>query len=326
MRGKEVRKPSQRALFLVVKSDTIAGFAVWGSARGTDIEHRGEWADMERFLKIADMRRFLGPLSRAGKRIGFVPTMGALHEGHLSLARTLREHSDVRVCSIFVNPTQFNDSKDYEAYIINIEKDAELLESEGVDVLFAPRVEEIYPTGYQTSVSVSEVSKPFEGALRPGHFTGVATVVSILFNAVQPDVAIFGEKDFQQLSLIERMVKDLSFDIEILRGELVRDADGLALSSRNARLSREGRKNALAISRGLRRAQEAFEAGERNASHLEGIVVREIETMPQPEIDYVSMVDEGTLEPVTMVSGRCRMLVVARVEGVRLLDNSAFHA
>lgn len=281
---------------------------------------------MRRFSSIREMREFLGPQRRAGKRVGFVPTMGALHEGHLSLARTLRPLSDIRVCSIFVNPTQFNDSKDYEAYIINIDRDAELLEREGVDVLFAPGVEEIYPPGCQTSVTVSEVSKPFEGALRPGHFTGVATVVSILFNAVQPDVAIFGEKDFQQLSLIERMVRDLAMDIEIVRGALVRDAEGLALSSRNSRLSPVGRVHALAISRGLFRSHEAFKAGERSAAELEAIVKAEISIMPRPEIDYVSMVDEATLEPVATVSGRCRMLVVARVEGVRLLDNVAFHS
>lgn len=280
---------------------------------------------MQRFTSVAAIRAYLKPLKSAGKRIGFVPTMGALHEGHLSLARTLTKHSDVRVCSIFVNPTQFNDPRDYEAYAINLERDAQLLETEGVDVLFAPTVEEIYPPGYQTTVTVSEVSKPFEGALRPGHFAGVASVVSILFNAVAPDVAIFGEKDFQQLSLIERMVKDLKFDLEILRGELVRDADGLALSSRNARLSPDGRRHALAIHRGLLAAREEFCNGERSAARLEAIVTGVITQMPNPEIDYVTLVDEATLEPVTEAFGRCRMLVVARVEGVRLLDNAPFH-
>jgi pantoate--beta-alanine ligase len=279
---------------------------------------------MEIVSTVSAARSFLKPLKRAGKRVGFVPTMGALHEGHLSLARTLRQHSDVRVCSIFVNPTQFNDPKDYEAYVISVERDAEMLRREGVDLLFAPTVEEVYPSGYQTTVSVSEVSKPFEGALRPGHFTGVASVVSILFNIVQPDVAIFGEKDFQQLSLIERMVHDLKFDIDIVRGELVRDADGLALSSRNARLSPDGRKHALAISRGLFDAEAAFRAGERNPARLEGIVTDSIKSMPNPVIDYVNLVDESSLEPVPSVSGRCRMLVVARVEGVRLLDNLSF--
>lgn len=282
-------------------------------------------AKMEIVSTVSAARAFLKPLKRAGKRVGFVPTMGALHEGHLSLARTLTQHSDVRVCSIFVNPTQFNDPKDYEAYVISIERDAELLRREGVDLLFAPTVEEVYPAGYQTTVTVSEVSKPFEGALRPGHFTGVASVVSILFNIVQPDVAIFGEKDFQQLSLIERMVQDLKFDTKIVRGQLVRDADGLALSSRNARLSSDGRKNALAISRGLFAAQAAFREGVRESAALERIVINSITGMPNPVIEYVSMVDEVSLVPVESVSGRCRMLVVAQVEGVRLLDNASFN-
>ena len=281
---------------------------------------------MKRCDSIIELRSILKPLRRAGKRIGFVPTMGALHAGHLSLAHTLKEHCDLRVCSVFVNPTQFNDPKDYQAYLINIDRDAELLEKEGVDLLFAPSVAEIYSCGYQTTVSVNEISKPFEGALRAGHFTGVASVVTILFNAVQPDVAIFGEKDFQQLSLIERMVGDLKMDIEIVRGALVRDSDGLALSSRNARLSPEGRRQALAISRGLFAAQHSFSAGERCARALEGIVTNEIiNSMPNPEIDYVSLVNELSLEPLETVNGRCRILVVARVEGIRLLDNAPFH-
>jgi pantoate--beta-alanine ligase len=229
----------------------------------------------------------------------------------------------VRVCSVFVNPTQFNDPKDYEAYIINIDNDHALLEREGVDLLFAPSVDQIYPAGFQTSVTVREVSKPFEGALRPGHFEGVATVVSVLFNIVQPDVAIFGEKDFQQLSLIERMVEDLKFDIEIVRGALVRDADGLALSSRNVRLSQAGRAHALSISRGLFKAKAAFDDGEKRAAVLEETVVREITSMPNPSIDYVAVVDERSLERVEQVQGACRILVVARVDGVRLLDNIA---
>lgn len=251
-----------------------------------------------------------------------MPTMGALHKGHLSLARTLNEHADIRVCSVFVNPTQFNDPKDYEAYVINLESDKRQLEREGVDILFAPSVSEIYPPGFQTLVTVNEIAKPFEGALRPGHFAGVATVVSILFQIVRPHVAIFGEKDFQQLRLIERMVEDLKFDIEIVRGALVRDADGLALSSRNARLSPQGRVNALQISKGLFAARAAFAAGERSTAVLEGLVVQAINAMPSPQIDYASLVDEETLAPAgPRAPERCRLLVVVRVEGVRLLDN-----
>lgn len=272
---------------------------------------------------VKNLQSALQPLRNRGMSVGFVPTMGALHDGHLSLARTLKEHCQVRVCSIFVNPTQFNDPKDYQAYQINLEQDKKLLEREGVDILFAPSAEEMYPPGFQSKVTVAEISKPFEGALRPGHFEGVATVVTLLFNAVHPDVAIFGEKDFQQLALIERMVFDLKMNIKIVRGALVRDSDGLALSSRNARLSRDGREHALLISQGLFAAREAFRKGERRSDVLEGVVRAHISEMPSPIIDYATVVDEATLAPVEEVNGDCRILVVARVEGVRLLDNLA---
>lgn len=281
---------------------------------------------MKTCTTIAELRAETHAHRRAGRRIGFVPTMGALHEGHLSLARTLKRHCDIRVCSIFVNPTQFNDPRDYEAYVINLEKDKALLEQEGVDLLFAPHVGEIYPPGFQTTVTVNEISKPFEGALRPGHFAGVATVVTVLFNAVTPDVAIFGEKDFQQLRLIEQMVEDLKMDIQIIRGDLVRDVNGLALSSRNARLSEEGRRTALSISRGLFATRAAFDAGERSAETLQGIVTRSVLGVPGTEVDYIAVVDERSLEHVSTVTGACRMLVVVKVEGVRLLDNMAMHS
>jgi len=278
---------------------------------------------MKRCTSIQSLREELQHSRSAGRRIGLVPTMGALHEGHLSLARTLSQHCDVRVCSVFVNPLQFNDPKDYEAYTVNLERDQALLAHEGVDLLFVPSVEEMYPSGFQTSVTVRQVSKPFEGEFRPGHFEGVATVVSMLFNIVRPDVAIFGEKDLQQLILIEQMVRDLKFDLEIVRGALVRDPDGLALSSRNVRLSAEGRGHALSISRGLFQAREAFASGETRASVLEQIAVDEIHSMPEPQIDYVALVDERSLDRVERVEGSCRIVVVARVEGVRLLDNIA---
>lgn len=280
---------------------------------------------MKTCTTIAALRAEIHAHRRAGRRIGFVPTMGALHEGHLSLARTLTRDCDIRVCSIFVNPTQFNDPKDYQAYVINLDKDKALLEREGVDLLFAPEVGEIYPAGFQTTVTVAEISKPFEGALRPGHFAGVATVVTVLFNAVTPDVAIFGEKDFQQLRLIEQMVCDLKMDIEVIRGALVRDGDGLALSSRNARLSEEGRRTALSISRGLFAARAAFEGGERSADTLQGIVTQSVLGVQGTEIDYIALVDERSLERVSAVTEACRVLVVVKVEGVRLLDNIALH-
>lgn len=278
---------------------------------------------MKTFKTVEQCRTALRAARAGGATVGFVPTMGALHEGHISLARALRSYCDIRVCSIFVNPTQFNDPRDYEAYQVNLPKDQEMLEAEGVDFLFAPNVTEVYPEGYQTTVSVNEISKPFEGALRPGHFTGVASVVTILFNIVEPDVAIFGEKDFQQLTLIEQMTRDLKMDIRIVRGALVRDKDGLALSSRNARLSAQGRDHALLISKGLFAAEQAFREGQRTATALAHIVRQSIEKMPKPVIDYIAVVDDSTLREVQTVRGACRILVVARVDGVRLLDNIA---
>jgi pantoate--beta-alanine ligase len=197
------------------------------------------------------------------------------------------------------------------------------LEREGVDILFAPSVDEMYPAGFQSTVSLSEITKPWEGASRPGHFAGVATVVTMLFNAVQPDCAIFGEKDFQQLRLIEQMVSDLKMDISIIRGALVRDSDGLALSSRNARLSPQGRVNSLALSRGLYAAKEACQGGEKNAKALEEIVARSVRQVPGAEIDYIAAVREDTLVPVSEIAGACRILVVVKIDGVRLLDNMA---
>jgi pantoate--beta-alanine ligase len=280
---------------------------------------------MKTCTTIAHYRALYREVKSSGqRRIGFVPTMGALHEGHLSLARALKHHCDLRVCSIFVNPTQFNDPKDYQAYVINLQNDQRLLEQEGVDILFAPDVSEIYPRGFQTTVKVSHLSAPLEGALRPGHFEGVATVCAILFSIIGPDCAIFGEKDFQQLRLIEQLVSDLKLPVEIVRGALIRDTDGLALSSRNSRLSVKGREHALLISRGLFAAAEAFQAGERDAFCLEQIVRASIAQMSNPEIDYVTVVDEESLAPVSTLVGRCRLLVVARVDGVRLLDNLAF--
>lgn len=277
---------------------------------------------MKRYTTALEISQEIVRLKEKGARIGFVPTMGALHEGHLSLARTLRDYADVRVCSVFVNPTQFNDPKDYEAYKINLERDAELLSEEGVDILFAPVVAEIYPPGFQSTISVGEISKPFEGAHRPGHFNGVATVVSILFNIVRPDVAIFGEKDFQQLRLIERMVSDLKMGIQIVRGALVRDEYGLALSSRNARLSPLGRRDALALSRGLRAAQEEFAAGERSGAVLQRVALAEIEKVPGAVVDYIAVIDEESLEPVSVATEDSRVLMAVTVEGVRLLDNA----
>jgi pantoate--beta-alanine ligase len=274
---------------------------------------------------IESIRRFVAEARASHRRIGFVPTMGYLHEGHLSLVRRAAAESDIVVASIFVNPTQFNNPEDLKKYPRDIPRDLQLLESVGTAAVFLPTPEMIYGPGFQTWVNLNELPLPFEGAHRPGHFQGVATIVSILFNLVEADCAVFGEKDFQQLRIIERMVADLKFRVRIIRGELVRDPDGLAMSSRNVRLTPESRAVALGISRGLRGAVDLFGAGERRAKVLRERVAAEL-SGPLAEVDYISVADEATLLEVESVTTPARLLVAATIGGVRLIDNMALHS
>ena len=276
-----------------------------------------------RYSTVLALRERLNSERAAGKRIGFLATMGALHEGHLSLARTLARDAEVRVASIFVNPTQFNDRKDYEAYLINIEADQRALELAGVEILFAPSVDEMYPHGFQTKVTPGALATRWEGEFRPGHFEGMATVVAMLLAIVSPDVTIFGEKDFQQLRIVEQMVEDLKIPVRVIRGALVREESGLAMSSRNARLSNENRIAAASISRGLFKAQELSASGVNNSAALLAAAMAEINTISDHTVDYLAVVDEATLEPVTTAHADSRILTVVRVQGVRLLDNIA---
>jgi len=282
---------------------------------------------MEQVSQAAELRSCVLAARKAGKKIGFVPTMGFLHAGHLSLVEQARRNSDFVVVSIFVNPTQFNDKKDFEAYPIDIERDAAMLEKAGADLLFLPATETVFGTTldspYQTWVNVESLSLPWEGAHRPGHFRGVSTVVSILFNLVQADCAVFGEKDFQQLRLIEQMVADLKRGVEILRGELIREPDGLAMSSRNVRLSQEDRRAALAISRGLLAASDCFKDGERRGSALIQTVEKELKAAARVQPEYVAVASEHSLEPVNEITGPTRILVAVKVGAVRLIDNVA---
>ena len=271
---------------------------------------------------IANLRKEVWALKPA--RIAFVPTMGYLHEGHVSLVHLARKFADKVVVSIFVNPSQFNKSEDLEKYPRDLPRDLALLRAAETDGVFIPTPEMIYGAGYQSWVNLTELTKPLEGTFRPGHFQGVTTVVSILFNIVQPDFAVFGEKDFQQLRVIERMVEDLKFPIQIVRGPLIRDPDGLAMSSRNVRLGPEARGRALGISRGLRKAQAAFKKGEAKSSVLESIAQNELND-PAIKIEYITVADEATLSAVEIVSGPARILVALEVGGVRLIDNSAIY-
>ena len=261
-------------------------------------------------------------LRRENKTVAFVPTMGALHEGHVALVREARASSDVVIVSIFVNPTQFNDKGDLERYPRDLTADAAMLAEYEVDYIFAPEDSEIYPPGFSTYVYVEGVSEGLEGASRPGHFRGVATVVTILLNSVRPDLAFFGQKDAQQVAVIKRLTMDLGFETEIVIVPTVREESGLALSSRNRILTDEERERASVIYRSLKDAKIEFKRGERNAAKLIQMVHRGIEVEPLATIDYVSIVDSKTLEPLEKV-GETEALIAAAVRfgNVRLIDN-----
>lgn len=276
---------------------------------------------MQVIRKIKEMQATSERLRDEGKKIGFVPTMGYLHEGHLSLVRKAKDLSDVVVVSIFVNPTQFGPGEDYERYPRDEKGDETKLEAEGVDFLFIPEVREIYPSGYQTYVEVTGVSKGLCGDFRPGHFQGVATVVAKLFNIVKPHVAVFGEKDYQQLLVIKRMVEDLNFDIDIIPGVLIREKDGVAMSSRNTYLSPLDRKKATILYQSLTKAKELFESGEQRASHLREIVRESIASMNGVTLQYVELRDAETLEKVEKVDKPVVIAVAAFIGSVRLIDN-----
>ncbi len=257
----------------------------------------------------------------AGGRLGFVPTMGALHEGHRSLVRAARAASDFVAASIFVNPTQFGANEDLAKYPRSFERDCELLEREGVDLLFAPAVEEMYPAGAVTWVTVEGLSDKLDGRSRPGHFRGVTTVVAKLFHVVEPDAAFFGQKDAAQVAIIRRMVRDLNLAVEIVVCPIVREPDGLAMSSRNAYLDAEQRKRALVLHRSLMRVQQLAGAGERNAARLVAAGREEISSESSVRLDYFEIVDAETLDAVEDVSGGALVAVAAYVGSTRLIDN-----
>jgi pantoate--beta-alanine ligase len=252
---------------------------------------------------------------------GLVPTMGALHEGHLSLVARARAENDRVAVSIFVNPTQFAVGGDLGKYPRMLERDLELLAPLGVDLVFAPSEKEIYPRGFQTYVTVEEITKPLEGAMRPGHFRGVATVVSKLFNIIQPDRAYFGQKDAQQVAVIKQIVKDLDFPLEIVVGETCREPDGLAMSSRNTYLSPKERKAAGVLYRALSTARDAHFQGERNPENLREIMRRTLSQEPLAEIEYVSASDPTTLQELEDAQDRVLLSMAVRFGKTRLIDN-----
>lgn len=254
-------------------------------------------------------------------RLGLVPTMGYLHEGHLSLARRAREECDRVAASIFVNPTQFGPTEDLSKYPRDLDRDLSLLEAAGVDLVWTPDNETIYPPGFSTWVEVEGLTKPLEGAARPGHFRGVTTVVAKLFNVVQPQAAYFGQKDAQQAAVVRKMTRDLNFPVEIVVCPTVREADGLAMSSRNSYLSPEERKSAVVLFRALTAAREAFERGERDAESLRKVMSATLASEPRARTQYVSCADYDTLEELGTVTGKALLSMAVFIGKTRLIDN-----
>jgi pantoate--beta-alanine ligase len=270
---------------------------------------------------IPDLRSWTNAQRAAARRIGLVPTMGYLHEGHLALVDEARRRAESVILSIFVNPLQFAPHEDLATYPRDLPRDRALASSRGVDAVFIPAEETMYPPGSETRVTPGVTASRWEGAARPGHFTGVLTVVAKLFHLVQPDLACFGQKDFQQLTVVRRMVRDLDWPLEIVEVPTVREADGLALSSRNAYLGAEDRRRALVLSRALLAAHRAFCEGERQSPALERRMGQELSREPEVRVEYIAIVDPETLEPVSQAEGRTVIAIAARVGGTRLIDN-----
>ncbi len=276
---------------------------------------------MERVEEASDLRRILASVRADGRRIGFVPTLGALHEGHLAHVPILAAHTDYVVMSIFVNPLQFGPGEDFERYPRSLDRDAELAQKAGVGLLFHPQVATLYPAGAETLVEVPELSAQLEGVVRPTHFRGVATVVAKLLNLVRPDLTSFGQKDLQQLVVVRRMALDLHFEGEIVAVPTVREPDGLALSSRNTYLDAHDRKAAVALYRACRAGFEAVVAGERVPSRVEEIMAAVLGAFPRIRPDYAVVRRLHDLKPMERLVGRVALMVAARVGSTRLLDN-----
>ena len=276
---------------------------------------------MKLIESIEEMQSESAKARSAGQTIALVPTMGYLHSGHASLMHEGRKRADLLVASIFVNPTQFGAGEDFSTYPRDLERDMQIAESAGVDIVFTPKATEMYPPGYQTYVNVEELSLPLCGANRPGHFRGVTTVVTKLFNIVMPNVALFGKKDYQQLAVIRRMTADLNVNIEIIGMPIVRETDGLAMSSRNAYLSPEQRQAALCLSRSLRTAKELYRSGELNVATMRERVTAVIAAEPSAAVDYIEFRHGDSLEQVAVADDRTLLALAVKIGTTRLIDN-----
>ena len=270
---------------------------------------------------IQKMSTHIRIMKKEGKTIGFVPTMGYLHEGHLSLVRTAKKHTDVVVVSIFVNPAQFGPNEDYEKYPRALKRDEELAGGAGADIIFYPSVKDIYPQGYSTYVDVEGLTENLCGVSRPGHFRGVTTIVAKLFGIVKPDIAYFGQKDAQQAVVIKKMAEDLNMGIDVKVLPTIREKDGLAMSSRNAYLSKSERIDALVLYQALKKSQELIETGENDAKKISSMINEMVSAKPNAKIDYISIVDAKTLKDASVISGEVLIALAVFIGKTRLIDN-----
>ncbi len=276
---------------------------------------------MKTFAKISEIKTEINRQRAEGKSIGFVPTMGFLHEGHLSLVRESLQKTDCTVVSIFVNPTQFGPQEDFKKYPRDLERDADILEKEGVDVVFVPDQNEMYPQGYKTFVEVQDLQDKLCGISRPGHFKGVCTVVLKLFQIVGPDIAFFGQKDAQQALILKRMIRDLNLSVDIDVLPIVREADGLALSSRNVYLNTEERKAALCLIKSLKKVEQMIDEGERESNRIIQTMQQVINSEPLARVDYLEIVDLDNLDPLVKIEGEALVALAVSIGKIRLIDN-----
>ncbi len=278
---------------------------------------------MKQITTVREMQQTVDLIRREGRAIGIVPTMGYLHEGHLSLIREAKRNADITVTTIFVNPAQFAPGEDYQRYPRDFNRDIKLVDSAGSDYLFAPTVEEMYPSSFSTYVEVGSITGILEGKFRPAHFHGVTTIVAKLFNTIKPHVAVFGQKDAQQVIVIRQMVHDLNHDIRIIVAPIVREADGLAMSSRNTYLSPEQRKESATIYKSLKRGEQMINEGEHNCARIIAEISSYLTSQPSLKIDYVSVADADSLEEYTVIKENSRILIslAVRVGATRLIDN-----
>lgn len=276
---------------------------------------------MEVITTVGTMKSYVRALKQKGETICLVPTMGFLHEGHLELMRAGRKMADHLVISIFVNPAQFGPTEDLAKYPRDFDRDRELSEGVGVECIFFPAVSEMYPDGYATYINVEEITSRLCGIARPTHFRGVTTVVAKLFNIIEPDVSVFGEKDYQQLTVIRRMVADLNMNVKVSSHPTVRETDGLAMSSRNKYLNPQQRKDALVLSRALKKAQELINKGERDAGKIRQTALDIISSAPDTAVDYVEIVHPESLETIHLIESRAVMALAVKIGNTRLIDN-----